>query len=208
MLHSFKQTSEQNNIIKFKYFWKQKGISYGPTFHQHQELPEHCESLFGGLHKVHHSTLQYSAGYGCPDTVSWFSVWMCLLNIKRSRKIKLIKRNTNKNAVRIVSTQKNHEEKTRHTKFDEGIRSGSSFNLSPINTLKFILEVFKVLKGKFLRISTVTHCQVTNASFNNITKNLRQGNIKIVPHSDTIIILTEHIEKKIRCPTYVKRKKF
>jgi hypothetical protein len=69
----------------------------------------------------------------------------------------------------------------RTTKFNEGIRSGSSFNLRPINTLEFILEVFKVLKGKFLRIGTVTHCQVANAFFNYVTKNLRQGNLEIVP---------------------------
>lgn len=66
----------------------------------------------------------------------------------------------------------------RYTKFNEGIRSGSSFNLSPINTLKFILKVFKVLKGKFLWIGTVTHCQVTHTTFNDITKNIGQGTIK------------------------------
>lgn len=72
------------------------------------------------------------------------------------------------------------QKKVTSTKFDEGIRSGSSFNLSPINTLKFVLEIFKVLKGEFLRISTVTHCQVTNASFNNIANNLCQGRVEFV----------------------------
>jgi hypothetical protein len=78
-------------------------MSYDPTFHQHQELPEHCESLFGGLHRVHHSTLKYSAEYECPDTVSSFYVWMCLLNIKTNEKIRSIRRSTKNNAVRIWS---------------------------------------------------------------------------------------------------------
>lgn len=30
--------------------------TYGPIFHQHQGLPVHYESLFGELHRVHHST--------------------------------------------------------------------------------------------------------------------------------------------------------
>ncbi len=101
----------------------------------------------------------------------------------------------NKNAVRLGSTQENHAEKVSPTKFDEGIRSGSSFNLSRINTLKLILEIFKVLKGKLLRISTVTHCQVTDTSFDNITKNLRQGNIKNLRLFHIQIVLMEHIEK-------------
>ena len=48
--------------------------SYGPIFHQRQELPAHFESLFGGLHRAHHSILQYSVEYGCPGTISLFSV--------------------------------------------------------------------------------------------------------------------------------------
>lgn len=44
--------------------------TYGPTFHQHQELPAHYGSLFGVLHKVHHSTSKYSVEFSYPGTIS------------------------------------------------------------------------------------------------------------------------------------------
>ena len=56
------------------------------------------------------------------------------------------------------------------TKLNEGIGSGSSFNLRSTDSLKLGPEFFKVLKGKFLRVCAITHCQITDASFNNITK--------------------------------------
>lgn len=66
MLHS-KQSADND---KTKIIQRIQEISYGPTVHQHQELPAHSESLSGGLHRVHHSTLQYCAEYGYPDKVS------------------------------------------------------------------------------------------------------------------------------------------
>jgi len=71
VLHS-KQSADIND--KTKTIQRLQEISYGPTVHQHQELPAHYESLFGGLHRVHHSILQYCAEYGCPGKVSLSSV--------------------------------------------------------------------------------------------------------------------------------------
>ena len=52
------------------------------------------------------------------------------------------------------------------TNLYESIRSGSSINLGPIHTFKLISKLFKILKGQFLRISTVTHCPVPETYFN------------------------------------------
>lgn len=58
-------------------------MTYGPTFHQHQELLVHCESLSGELHRVHHSTLKYSVVFLCPGTISLSSVWTYLANARQ-----------------------------------------------------------------------------------------------------------------------------
>ena len=60
--------------LQTKTIQKMEGLSYGPTVHQHQELPARFESLSDGLHRVHHSTLRYCAEYGYPGKVSLFSV--------------------------------------------------------------------------------------------------------------------------------------
>ena len=67
--------NNNNNGIQDKYcIIKRKTVTYDLTFRQLPILPAHCESLFGGLHKAHHSALQYCAEYVCPGTISLFSV--------------------------------------------------------------------------------------------------------------------------------------
>ena len=107
--------------------------------------------------------------------VSWYSFFVFCMNVslkqKEGRRGKTLKP---ANARKIDNREysKNMKEKriVGCTKFYECVRSSSSFNLTPINALKLILKVFQVLKGKFLGIRTITHGQITNTSFNNITK--------------------------------------
>ena len=56
------------------------------------------------------------------------------------------------------------------TKFNKGIGSSSCLNVRPVDTFKLILEIFKVLEREFLGVRAVTHCQVANTSFYDITK--------------------------------------
>ena len=74
------------------------------------------------------------------------------------------------NRVRRPSEAKRNAFYSVFTKFNKGIRSGSCFNLRPIHSLKLIAKLFQILESQFLWVNTVTHCQITDTSFNKITE--------------------------------------
>lgn len=138
--------------------------TYGPAFHQHLGLLAHSASLFDEPHRVHHSAWQYYVAYECLGTVSLFSVWRYLHTHKKKKEWK-----PGKVCFQETERIQNWIHSTR-TKFNKGIRSSSCFDVRPIDTFKFIHEIFQVLESEFLWVRAVTHSQVANASFYNVTK--------------------------------------